>query len=251
MMVTISECGAALHSWRAPDRYGRMADVLSAPSRAARPALWQGRHDDGGVSLLLMGAGGAVAQMASYQLDDDGALTVQHEVMAMVPTPLEVAFNPCFNLNGGQADVGDHMVQIDADYYVEVDADGAPVGVAAVNGTAFDFRQPAPIGARLRWPDRQVHLQGGIDHCFFVRNHFAGGQGPLREVGRVNDPGSGRRLQIHTTESALRFSAAHKGGFRLEAKAHPQLMSAAWPHIIVPPGQVYRQTAIYRLSLQE
>lgn len=250
MVVTISERGAALWSWRAPDRYGRMADVLLAPPRVGQPALWQGRHDDGAVSLLRMGGGGAVAQQAKYRLDDEGALTVDHEVMAMVPTPLDVAFRPCFNLNGGVADVGDHMAQIDADYYVEVDVEGAPVGVAAVSGTAFDFRQPAPIGARLRWPDSQIHLKGGFDHSFFVRNHFAGGQGPLREVARVFDPGSGRRLQIHTTESTVQFRAGHRGGFYLEAQARPELTSGAWPHVIVMPGQVYRQTTIYRLSLQ-
>lgn len=251
MMVTISESGAALCSWRAPDRYGRMADVLLEPARAARPALWQGRHDGDAVALLQLGAGGAIAQQARYRLDEDGNLTVDHEVMAMVPTPLDVALNPCFNLNGGIAEVGDHMLQIDADYYVEVDADGTPVGIAAVGGTAFDFRQPAPIGARLRWPDSQVHMKGGFDHSFFVRNHFSGGQGDLREVARVYDPGSGRRLQIHTTESAVQFRASHKGGFWLEAKAHPALTNAAWPRIIVLPGQVYRQTTIYRLSLQK
>lgn len=250
MVVTISEHGAALCSWRAPDRYGRMADVLLAPPHNGKPALWQGRHDDGGVSLLRMGGGGAVAQHAKYRLDEEGSLTVDHEVMAMVPTRLDVAVNPCFNLNGCIADVGDHMAQIDADYYVEVDADGAPVGVAAVSGTAFDFRQPAPIGARLRWPDSQIRLKGGFDHSFFVRNHFAGGQGPLREVARVFDPGSGRRLQIHTTESTVQFRAGHDGGFYLEAQARPELTSAAWPHVMVMPGQVYRQTTIYRVSLQ-
>jgi len=250
MLVTISEYGAALCSWRAPDRYGRMADVLLEPARAANPALWQGRHDGSDVLLLQMGPGNAVAQLARYRLEDDGSLFVEHEVMAMAPASFDVALNPCFNLNGGVADVGDHMVQIDADYYVEADADGTPVGVAAVGGTAFDFRQPAPIGARLRWPDSQVRMKGGFDHCFFVRNHFSGGQGDLREVARVYEPGSGRCLQIHTTETAVQFRAGHKGGFWLEAKAHPELTSAAWPHIIVLPGQVYRQTTVYRLSLQ-
>lgn len=177
MVATITERDAALWSWRAPDRYGRMADVLLAPKGAANPVLWQGRHADGGVTLLRTGGGGAVAQLAKYRLDDDGCLSVEHEVVAMAPTPLDLAAWPTFNLNGGIADVGDHMVQIDADYYVEVDADGMPSGVAAVAGTAFDFRQPAPIGARLRWPDSQICGRGGFNHSLFVRSHFAGGQG--------------------------------------------------------------------------
>jgi len=250
MVATISERGAALCSWRAPDRYGRMADVLLAPAGGAVPELWQGRHADDGVTLLRMEAGGAVARLAKYRLDDDGCLTVEHEVMAMAPTPLGAAPSPAFNLNGGSADVGDHMVQIDADFYVEVDVDGVPSGVAAVAGTAFDFRQPAPIGARLRWPDSQLCGTGGFNHAFFVRNHFAGGQGTLRAVARIVDPGSGRSLQVHTTEAALLFRAGDQGGFSVEAQARPELTSAAWPHVIVSPGQVYRQTTVYRLSLQ-
>ncbi|KQV61905.1 hypothetical protein ASD07_00980 [Duganella sp. Root336D2] len=249
MVVTVSERGAALWAWRAPDRYGRMADVLQAPGRSAGMALWQGRHADGGVQLLRMGDGDALAQMTRFRLDDDGSLTVEHEVVAMALAPLETASNPCFNLNGGMADVGDHMLQIDADYYVEADANGAPAGVAAVAGTAFDFRQPAPIGARLRWPDSQLVGRAGFDHCFFVRDHFAGGQGPLRKVARVVDPGSGRCLQVYTTEAAMQFCAGPLGGFTLEARSRPELASAAWPNMMVLPGQVYRQTSVYRLSL--
>ncbi|MGO4378173.1 hypothetical protein AB4Z19_07870 [Pseudoduganella sp. RAF19] len=248
MAVTISERGAALWSWRAPDRYGRMADVLQPPSGGAIHALWQGRHVDGAVSLMRMEEGRAAA-LAEYRLDDDGCLTVQHEVVAMAPTALALASHPCFNLNGGMADVSDHMVQIDADFYVEVDMDGKPGGVAAVGGTAFDFRHPAPIGARLRWPDSQILRSAGFNHAFFVRNHFTGGQGPLRAVALIVDPGSGRSLQLHTTEAAVQFCAGRQGGFTIEARACPDLRCASWPGIVVTPGQVYRQTSVYRLAL--
>ena len=250
MVVTVSECGAALCGWRAPDRYGRVADVLLAPTPRAKPAVWQGRHADGAVTLLRMEDGGATAQLARYRLDDDGSLTVEHEVMAMALTPLDAASHHSFNLNGSTADVGDHMVQIDADFYVEADGEGTPTGVAAVGGTAFDFRQPAPIGARLRWPDSQIHRQSGFNHSFFVRDHFAGGQGPLRKVARIIDPGSGRCLEVSTTEAAVQFRAGQQGGFTLDARARPELASTAWPNVVVLPGQVYRQTSVYRLSLQ-
>ena len=267
MTVTISERGAALCSWRAPDRYGRAANVLLAdPDRrgpdGVRAPSWQGGHADGGVSLLLTAAGGlgggAADLLVNYCLDDDGSLFIDYTVTAVLPTPLSVNSNPCFNLNGGSADIGDHMLRIDSEYFVEIDADGAPVGIATVAGTAFDLRQPAPIGPRLRWTDRQIDLAGGFDHSFFVRGHYAGGQGELREVACVIDPGSGRRLQMYTTEAALQFctgqsAASPKGmaGFYLEANARPALMNAAWPDIMLLPGQVYRQTTVYRLSLQD
>jgi aldose 1-epimerase len=80
---------------------------------------------------------------------------------------------------------------------------------------------------------------------------MAGGQGTLREVARVFDPGSGRRLQVYTTEAALQLCTGAQGrGFCLEANARPEMISAAWPQVILHPGQEYRQTTVYRLSLQ-
>jgi aldose 1-epimerase len=250
MTVTISERGAMLCSWRAPDRYGRMADVLQAePEREdGQVARWQGTQAGSGVSLLLMGPGGNTHRQANYRLDDDGSLVIDHNAVATLATPFNVKSHPRFNLNGGNDGVDDHMLQIDADYYVEVDAGGAPIGVATVGGTPFDFRQPAAIGPRLRWPDTQIRQTGGFDHAYCVRSHVAGGQGALREVARVFDPGSGRRLQVHTTEAALQFRTG--AGFCLESNARPDLMSVEWPQLILHPGQVYRQTTVYRLSLQ-
>jgi aldose 1-epimerase len=275
MTVTISERGAALRSWRAPDRYGCMADVLLAEPEGpaapdAAPAIWKGHCTDNNVSLLHMAPGGTPGNPANlqvnYRLEDDGSLVIDYNAMAGMTTALRAKSNPYFNLNAGNADAGDHMLQIDADYYVEIDALGTAVGVAAVGGTAFDFRYPAPIGPRLRWPDSQIRMNGGFGHCFFVRSHYAGGQGALREVARVYDPASGRRLQMCTTEAALQFCTgsrsvdtpdgapdelrARRDGFCLEANARPSLVSAAWPHIILHPGQMYRQTTVYRLSLQ-
>jgi len=264
MTVTIGERGAQPRAWRAPDRYGRMADTLrTGPILPAagkgRTARWQGRLADGVVTLALTAGGDGAGMLVHYRLDDDGALTIEYQAVAGMPIPLAALAHPSFNLSGGLADVGDHMVQIDADYFEETGPGGAPAGVAAVDGTPFDFRQPAAIGPRLRWTDTQLHRAGGFDHCFCVRNHFAGGQGALREAARVFDPASGRRLQVYTTEAAVRFScgpgtaaqpASRLDAFRVEGLARPGLMSAAWPRVMLAPGQVYRQTTVYRLSLQ-
>jgi aldose 1-epimerase len=261
MAVTIGERGAQLRAWYAPDRYGRMADVVQAGAEVTpsggRLARWEGRQTDDVVSLALTSGGDGAGVLVHYRLDDEGGLTIEYQAVAGVPVPLSALAHPFFNLSGSHADVGDHMVQIDADYFEEMGPAGAPAGVAAVGGTAFDFRQAAAIGPRLRWTDTQLHRAGGFDHCFCVRNHFAGGQGQLREVARVFDPASGRRLQLYTTEAAVRFSSGaglpgmHRlDAFRVEAHARPGLMSAAWPRVMLHPGQVYRQVTVYRLSLQ-
>ena len=291
MCVTISERGAALVSWTAPDRYGKAADVLLGypdPSSYAENkvyfgavigrwanriaqgrflldgapvqtvvndrgnhlhggehgfhhARWEGYEDDGKVSLRLIspdgdaGFPGNVEVQVHYTLDDDGKLTIEYEAESDAPTPINLTSHPYFNLNGGVADVGDHMLQIDADFYLETDRGGIPVGVAAVGGTPFDFRQPAAIGPRLAWLDPQLKRAGGFNHCYFMRAHSKGRAGLLREVARAVDPGSGRQLLVSTTEPAVQFSSGPAlDGFSLATQS----------------GTPGKHTTVYRVLLQ-
>jgi aldose 1-epimerase len=233
---------------------------------------WQGAASNRSVSLRLTsragdgGFPGNVDVLVHYRLEDDGSLAIEYEAECDEPTPVNLTAHPYFNLNGGSADVGDHMLEIDADHYLQIDAGGIPTGVAAVGGTPFDFRQPAAIGPRLRWPNGQIRLAGGFDHCYCIKGRADGRQGPLREVARVYDPGSGRRLHVSTTEAGLQFYSGNSlegvqgrhsrpytrhDGFCLEANAFPdQLNSEHAAAVILRPGEIYRQTTIYRLALQ-
>lgn len=294
MCVTIAARGAAPISWIAPDRYGRDADVLAdaladacADARVPWPrqcrhagcqglqeALWEGAPADGGVLLQLQwpkapaGAPGAAARLdvrVQYRLDDDGSLSIAYAARAAGPTPINFTSSPCFNLNGGEADVGDHMLQIDAGYLLQTDAGGMERGLMAVGGTPFDFRQPAAIGPRLGWPDPQLQLAGGFDHCYWVGASLRAGAGGLRQVARVHDPGSGRCLRVASTQAGLQFYSgkrlgglpgragapyARHAGFSLAAQAclDPLIGELAAP--LLWPGQVFRQTTVYHLSLQ-
>jgi aldose 1-epimerase len=260
MAVTISEHGAALMSWWAPDRYGRLADVVMAepdsamdvglPSSLRRlaPGGWQGEMDAGTVSLRHA-AGGLTAEVR-YRLDDEGRLYIDQQVSSPDEATVDLGAHPRFNLTGGRGDVADHMLQIDADAYLKIDRAGIPLGVAQVEGTAFDFRKAAAIGTRLGWPDVQIGLAGGFGHCF----SFAGrGSGPLRAVAQVVDPRSGRRLQVATTEAGLSFctKVGEAAGLRLQPCSHPdQLGVSLAAAVIVGPRRVVRRTTVFQLSLK-
>ncbi len=291
MRVTISEHGAALVSWWAPDRYGRMADVLlgyaeeddyarnaaglgavvNQDGSMPRPHAphWRGELEHGGAGLKLrpadlygMGAGLAEIEVR-YFLDDDGALAIDYHVAADAPVLVDLSTHACFNLGGGHEDVGDHMLQIDADRFLAIEPGGA-LRETGVGGTPFDFRRPAPIGPRLHWPHEQIGLAGGFDHAYRVGSDAASGFARL--VATIHDPGSGRRLQVSTSEAGLHFYSGNQlegvagrgpapygrhAGFCLDARASRlQRDGARVAGMLLGPGEIYRQSTVYRLSLQ-
>ena len=83
-----------------------------------------------------------------------------------------------------------------------MDATLIPTGeLATVNGTPFDFRKPTAIGARIAQDDEQLKRGGGYDHNFVLSG---AGEG-LRRAARLADPGSGRTMEILTTEPGVQF----------------------------------------------
>lgn len=329
MRVLISERGASLVSWWAPDRYGRQADILLGyrdddeyiVNRAHFGSIvgrwcnriaggrftldgvdyqvhrnerenhlhggeggfhlmpWQVQPDPEGLRMTLASPDGAagfpgnVLASVLYRLDDEGGLRIDYTATTDAPTPLNLTSHGYFNLNGGAGDIRDHVLAIDADAYLPVDAGLIPERVADVAGSAFDFRNPAPIGPRLAWPDQQLKVAGGFDHCYCLRPAQASvggqerGESPLREVATVYDPGSGRQLSVSTTEAGLQFYSgnflqgvqgrgeqpyAKHDGFCLEAQAYPnQINSADSEAVVLRPGRIYRQSTVYRLSVRD
>lgn len=224
MVVTISARGAALQSWLAADRYGKLGEVLAGPGEAG-DALWEG--EPGADGLHLRHANASV----HYRLGEDGSLRIE------VEAPASSAPRPRFKLCGG--DVGDHLLTIEADDYWERDQAGRMLRCVSVAGTAFDFRSSAAIGARLVWPDAQIKLAGGFDHCFRVAPAQGAAGVGLRPVARVLDLASGRELQVLTSAPILHFFSGGGRGLSFAALAAD-----------ISPAQPVRQTTVYRLGLQ-
>ena len=196
------------------------------------------------------------------RLEDDGTLDLRYEARANAPTPLSLTAHPYFNLNDRRPDIRDHLISIDADEFLAIDAGAIPTSREPVAGTAFDFREPAPIGARLHWPDPQLRLVGGFDHCYVPR---ATTDGSPRVVAVVTEPSSGRRLTVETDRPGLQFYSGQKltgqpgrhgesygpfAGFALETQAFPdQVNGPDAEAVILRPGAVWRQHTRYRVDV--
>jgi aldose 1-epimerase len=176
-------------------------------------AVWRGepfRRDDA-VGVVFShsspdgdeGYPGMLTARVTYTLTAANELSVEYQASATKSTPVNLTQHSYFNLAGaGSGDILQHRLTIDADRFTPVDATLIPTGeMAPVAGTPFDFRQPTAIGARIDADDPQLKNATGYDHNFVLNRTGSG----LSHAARVEDPASGRTLDVSTTEPGVQF----------------------------------------------
>jgi aldose 1-epimerase len=231
--------------------------------------IWQATQSCSGASPMLSlnylskdgeeGYPGDLSVKAIYSLTDDDGLRLDFTATTDKTTIVNLSQHTYFNL-AGKGDVLGHLLEIDADRFTPVDGTLIPTGeLRPVAGTPFDFRQPTTIGLRIGQADEQLKHGHGYDHNF-VLNHP---MGRLDVVARVSEPVTGRVLEVSTTQPGLQFYSGnflngaitgkggqvyHKhAGFCLEAQHFPDSPNhPAFPSVTLKPGEVYRNTIIYR-----
>ena len=198
-----------------------------------------------------------------YRLNDDNELVVRFEAVTDKPTPVNLTQHSYFNL-AGEGDILKHLLTIDADTFVGIDAASIPLGsLSPVTGTPFDFRTPRLIGERVGQPDKQLRHGQGYDHNF-VLNKPNGRE--MTRAAHVLEPVSGRVMELFTEEPGVQFysgnfldgslagkgrSYAYRSGFCLEPQHFPDSPNRPrFPNVILRPGQVYQTESRLRFSVQ-
>lgn len=198
---------------------------------------------------------------AVHSLTEQNELRIDYTATTDQPTPINLTHHGYFNLAGaGSGDVLGHVVRIDADQYSVTDQDLCPTGeLAPVKGMPLDFTRPTPIGARVGKPDG---VADGYDLAYLQRP--SGGE--LACVAMVEEPRSGRRMEVLTGEPAIIFYTGQylngtlKGkhgatyskhaGLCLEPGRLPDSVHhKRFPSVILEPGQTYHHTCVYRFLL--
>ncbi len=196
-----------------------------------------------------------------YSLTAEAGLRIDYTARTDAPTPVNLTNHTYFNLAGeGAASALDHELTLHAHRYTPVLPSLIPTGeLALVASTPLDFRTPHRIGERIDDTHAQLKLGSGYDHNFVLDSS----DGSLALAAVLRDPGSGRVLEVLTTEPGLQFYTANflndrhvgKSGRRyarrsaicLETQHFPDAVNhPQFPSTILRPGETFRSTTVFR-----
>jgi aldose 1-epimerase len=210
---------------------------------------------------------GTLTTTATYSLDDQGELVIDYRATTDRPTVVNISNHAYWNLAGEGSALGamGHLLTLPARDYTPTDATAIPTGeFRPVAGTNFDFRTPHVIGARVRdGHDEQLRFGRGYDHNWVIGRRPSAGD---RLVARVEEPTSGRVLEIFSNQPGIQFYSGNfldgtivgKAGklYRegdaivLEPQAFPDTLNRpAFGSIRLLPGETYRNRITYRFSV--
>ncbi|MFI6152457.1 aldose epimerase family protein [Kitasatospora sp. NPDC051170] len=240
--------------------------------------MWTAEPVEGGVRLRLhspdgdQGFPGAMDVTVTYTLaaldgpDAGCEVVIDYHAVTSGPTVVNLTNHAYVNLAGeGRGDVLGHLLTLDADAYTPTDERQIPYGrTEPVAGTPFDFTTATPIGKSLHADHPQLTGPGGYDHNWVLRPRPADGS-PARAA-LLEDPGSGRTLEVLTTEPGVQvytangFQGAVTGasgtaygpyaGIALETQHFPDSPHhPEFPSTVLRPGEEFRSTTVLRLGV--
>ena len=208
---------------------------------------------------------GTLEVTAIYALNDRDELSVEYRATTDKSTVVNITNHAYFNLAGeaGSDGVMNHRLTLAADRFTPVDETLIPTGeLQGVEGTPFDFRDGELIGLRIRdGGDEQIRFGRGYDHNFVVN----GAAGTLRPGARVEDPHSGRVMDVLMTAPGVQFYSGNfldgttvgKSGriyrqgdaFCLEPQVFPDSPNkSGFPSARLDPGDRYVNRMVFRFS---
>jgi aldose 1-epimerase len=236
----------------------RVVSVTSGPTARVTFALTSAAGDQG--------YPGTLAVTATYALDDTGNLTIDYDATSDAPTIVNLTNHAIFNLAGDGAPQGalQHRLTIPAARYTPVNAQLIPTGVLKpVAGSVFDFTHGRVLQDGIRdGTDPQIVFGRGYDHNFVLD---AGRTKEPKLAARLEDPASGRVLEVLTTEPGVQLYTGNfldgtligksghlyrmGDGIALEPQLFPDTPNQpAFGSARVDPAHPYHHRMIFRLS---
>lgn len=231
--------------------------------------VWTGDIDGDELILTYVsldgeeGYPGTVTAKAVYSMIETG-LRLTYRAVTDKPTVLTMTNHAYFTLGTPGEQVLDHVVELNASRYLATDADQVPTGeIVDVAGTPMDFTAPTPIGDRVDSDFEPLAIGHGYDHYYLID----GTPMELNLAGTVSHPGTGRILDVLTTQPGVQFYSGnhmangvdgksgavygYRCGFCLETQGYVDAPNRPeFPSVELRPGETREHTTEFRFRVE-
>lgn len=200
---------------------------------------------------------GTLTTVVTYAITEDNALSIHYEATTDKPTIAGFTNHAYFNLKGaGEGDIRDHVLQLNADFYTEIDDTQSPTGeIKSVTGTPMDYRNAQAIGERI--DDPFFAIGRGLDNNWIINKAQ---QGDCALAGSVS--AANRTMEVYTTLPGIQVYTGNwveqnvgKYGKKydvqyavcMEAQGFPNSPNLPFfPSPVLRPGNKYDEWCIYK-----
>ena len=201
----------------------------------------------------------------TYRLTDDNEVIITYHAVTDKPTVLNLTNHSYFNLSGaGDPYVGDHLLTINADFYLPTDDTAIPYGPKEkVEGTPFDFCTPHEVGERINDDSEQLKFGSGYDHTYILNKE----ENELSFCARCVSPKTGIVMDTFTTEPGVQLYTGNwmtgnligKNGQRypkraalcLETQHFPDSPNKPeYPSTTLRQGETFDSQTVYKFSVE-
>ena len=201
----------------------------------------------------------------TYRLTDDNEVIITYHAVTDKPTVLNLTNHSYFNLSGaGDPYIGDHLLTINADFYLPTDDTAIPYGPKEkVEGTPFDFCTPHEVGERINDDSEQLKFGSGYDHTYILNKE----ENELSFCARCVSPKTGIVMDTFTTEPGVQLYTGNwmtgnligKNGQRypkraalcLETQHFPDSPNKPeYPSTTLRQGETFDSQTVYKFSVE-
>ncbi|OAV66805.1 Aldose 1-epimerase precursor [Bacteroidales bacterium Barb6XT] len=212
---------------------------------------------------------GTLKTCVTYHLTDNNKLVILYRAATDQPTVLNLTNHSYFNLSGvGNPTICDHLLTINADYFLPIDKTAIPYGAkAAVEGTPMDFRTPTLIGSRINDSFEQLAFGNGYDHTYII-NRSDKDDNSVVPCARCYSPQTGIVMEVETTEPGVQLYTANlmrsgftgkagqrypdRSAFCLETQHFPDSPNRPdYPSVILRPDEEFMSITAYGFDVEK
>ena len=205
---------------------------------------------------------GTLTLTLTYTLTDEGGLILDYTATSDEDTVVNLTNHSYFNLNGQKGEgIENHNLTLNADSFTSLTPERILTGnIMSVDGTSFDFRKGANLGAAMSGEDEQMAIFHSLDHNFILSEKEG-----MKHAATLTSDTTGISMDVYTTEPAVQVYVKAKylkeqitgdknrihTAVCIEAQHYPSSVTfPEFPSTVLKKGDTYRHTTEYRFSVK-